>query len=498
MKTITEDMNMKRYAVCIGNNDYETLSKLTCAENDAKAFAEKLLELGFDVDTAFNLKRDDLNSTIVSLSDKIKKYDAVLLYYAGHGFQVNNHNILAPIDFDIYDDNKTAIYRGFPIDDLMHLLEGDVTKTKVIILDACRSVLGTRGGGYDFVPMVAPQGSIIAFSTSPGQTASEGKEHGLYTESLLHYMDLPRKPIEIVFKKVRTDLASRTKGHQVPWEHTSLIGEFYLNPDTIYDGGAYSEDALADSRFIFQRGGLVGKIVHELKSYIWNEQRAAIRRLRDIDYESVSAEELFVLGRNIYQAACGNCYDCQKVITNFSAYAYIPMDAKIHLLNGMVYEIYYNSTGRLRQNFKDKFAVEVLSIVERTEFYGACEFIRSKLTKEDEERIYYLPGQNEKTDVTIVLEKTERGLAVADIIILGKSHYYLYSTGEKVKLSGFEAECRKDLFEFDLLHKMAVASGYLNIIYKGPQLKADDMILIPFNGYTLNPREGTDNTMDSE
>ena len=115
---------------------------------------------------AFDLQYNQFCSTIVGISDKIVDYDAVLFYYAGHGFQVNNKNILAPIDFNDREDPKTAEYRSFPIDDLLKLLEGDVNKTKVVILDACRKELGIRGVGRDFAPMVAPQGSIIAFSTS--------------------------------------------------------------------------------------------------------------------------------------------------------------------------------------------------------------------------------------------------------------------------------------------------------------------------------------------
>ena len=102
---------MKRYALCIENDEYQILPKLSCAVADAKAIAEKLGHLGFDVDTALNLGRDELNSKIVSLSDKADEYDAVLRY--------------------------------------------------IIILDACRSTLGIRGRGNNFFPMIAPQGSVV-------------------------------------------------------------------------------------------------------------------------------------------------------------------------------------------------------------------------------------------------------------------------------------------------------------------------------------------------
>lgn len=98
-----------------------------------------------------------------------------------------------------------------------------------------------------------PQGSVIAFATSPGQSSKENSStgHGYYTEALLKYMSLSRVPIETTFKKVREFLFAKTSGMQIPWEHTSLVGEFYFNPDTIYDGVIYSVEAYEDSRFRF-------------------------------------------------------------------------------------------------------------------------------------------------------------------------------------------------------------------------------------------------------
>lgn len=76
---------MKRYALCIGNDDYQYLSKLGCAVNDARGVAEKLRQLAFDVEEACNLQYTELCSKIVMLEDKIKEYEVVLFYYAGHG-----------------------------------------------------------------------------------------------------------------------------------------------------------------------------------------------------------------------------------------------------------------------------------------------------------------------------------------------------------------------------------------------------------------------------
>ena len=155
---------------------------------------------------------------IFSLADKIENYDAALIYYVGHGFKVDGDNILAPIELDIQ------------------------ARPELVKLNACREIIGHRGAMKDFAPVSAPQGSVIAFATSPGQSSKEnvGTGHGYYTEALLKYMSLPRVPIETTFKKVREFLFAKTSGKQIPWEHTSFVGEFYFNPDTIYDGVAYS------------------------------------------------------------------------------------------------------------------------------------------------------------------------------------------------------------------------------------------------------------------
>ena len=84
----------------------------------------------------------------------------------------------------------------------------------------------------------------------------------------------------------------------------------------------------------------------------WPIQEEALKKITDINMLSVSANELFVLGRNIYRAANGNSYACHRFIEAFENNTNIPDEAKIHILNGMAFEIYYDSEGNLRQNMK--------------------------------------------------------------------------------------------------------------------------------------------------
>lgn len=221
----------KRIALCIGNNNYEYLRQLLCAENDAKRIGESLCKLGYETMVKTNLNRTEMGNIIFEFANKLKDYDSCIFYYAGHGFEVASENLLVPIDSNvpIMSTDKEIIFNSFRLQDLLDMFEGYQDKVKVLILDACREVANVRGVNRGFAAMSAPQGTVIAFSTSPGKSASEDAQHGMYTKCLLKYIEEERMPIESVFKKVREELYRMTNGRQLPWEHTSLIGTYYFN-----------------------------------------------------------------------------------------------------------------------------------------------------------------------------------------------------------------------------------------------------------------------------
>jgi hypothetical protein len=100
----------------------------------------------------------------------------------------------------------------------------------IVILDACRNnpfSRGFRAAQAGLAPMDAPSGTFIAFATAPGSVAADGAgEHGVYTKYLLAEMQRPGVPIELMFKQVRNGVMNETRGRQVPWESSSLRGEF--------------------------------------------------------------------------------------------------------------------------------------------------------------------------------------------------------------------------------------------------------------------------------
>jgi uncharacterized caspase-like protein len=116
----------------------------------------------------------------------------------------------------------------------MSKMEYAATDVNIIILDACRNNPFERqwnraAAGKGLAYMDAPSGSMIAYATSPGRTAADGSgKNGLYTSILLKYIQQKGLQIEEVFKNVRRDVESQSGGSQVPWEMTSLKGQFYF------------------------------------------------------------------------------------------------------------------------------------------------------------------------------------------------------------------------------------------------------------------------------
>lgn len=477
---------MKKLALCIGNNDYEILPKLNCCVADATAIAEQLNNLGFDTILKTNLSRESLADEILGFVDQISQYDAVLLYYAGHGFQADGDNILAPIDLNVNNRPAAVRLNAFALSELMNQLNRFPEQTKIVILDACRENLGYRGSFLDFAPVSAPQGSVIAFATSPGQSASENDAtgHGRYTEALLKYITLPRVPVETVFKKVRESLVVDTGGAQIPWEHTSLIGEFYFNPDTIYDGVSYSWEAKADGRFHFHFDSEVRSIVVGLKSKNWPQQETAVNQVMSLDFSQASSNELFVLGRNIYQAACGRSYACQRFISNFGATKDIPDQAKTHILNGMAYEIYYDAQNNLRHHFKVSCLASIVNYLERPEFYSSREFIGSHLCK-IEDRPIYIPGQNERLFFIVKGKTTDDGYQIEDISYHGKSVFFNAEGTDYVEEAPCTIENRCFTFEQSVIDYVAAPADCVQFQYDDPTINHESELLIPCEGFSI-------------
>lgn len=223
-----------RYALVIGNGSYAD-QPLANPVNDANLMAETLQTLGFTVFKHTNLSQKGMRRAIRDFGDELAKAgdDAIsLIFYAGHGLQVKGQNFLVPVDANIQAERDVSV-EAVSADAMLDMLAFSDTSLNIVILDACRNNPYQRGfrstAGRGLARMDAPSGTILAYATAPGQIAADGDgRNSPYTRALVRSMNQPNAPIEEVFKRVRIEVMDRSNGQQVPWESSSLTGDFYF------------------------------------------------------------------------------------------------------------------------------------------------------------------------------------------------------------------------------------------------------------------------------
>jgi uncharacterized caspase-like protein len=221
-----------RHALVVGNAAYSTAPLLNSV-NDATAVAKVLEKAGFKVDLKLNASQKQLQDAVTSFGDKLKGGGAGLFYFAGHGVQIKGRNFLMPVGADIKREDEVP-YKAVDVQQVLDKMDTAKNRVNMVILDACRDnpfARSSRSGSGGLSQMDAPIGSLLAFATSPGAVASDGKgSNGLYTQHLLANIERPGMPIEEVFKRTRLGVRLDSNGQQVPWENTSLEGDFYFFP----------------------------------------------------------------------------------------------------------------------------------------------------------------------------------------------------------------------------------------------------------------------------
>jgi uncharacterized caspase-like protein len=222
-----------KIALVIGNSAYKD-SPLGNPVNDASAMARTLKDLGFEVTALLNATLSQMNDGARQFGDRLGPGDVGLFYYAGHGMQIRGRNFLIPVDADIRREDEVQ-YRSFDANQLLDKMESARNPINIVILDACRNNPFTRSfrsASSGLAQMEAPVGSYISFATAPGKIASDGDgENGLFTQHLLKALATPKLKLEEVFKQVRLQVMRDSGGQQIPWDSSSLTGDFYFLPD---------------------------------------------------------------------------------------------------------------------------------------------------------------------------------------------------------------------------------------------------------------------------
>lgn len=218
----------KRLALVIGNGGYRD-APLKNPVNDARALAAGLSALGFEVLKGENLGQRDMTRLIARFGERLAGHDVGMFFFAGHGIQIRGKNYLIPVDAQIASENSVRA-EAVDVDAVLDQLSS--SPLNVVILDACRNNPFERrfrsvSGGL--AQMDAPRGTLIAYATAPGKVAQDGEgANSTYTTALLKALGEPGLPVETVFKRVRAEVARVTGDNQVPWEASSLTGDFYF------------------------------------------------------------------------------------------------------------------------------------------------------------------------------------------------------------------------------------------------------------------------------
>lgn len=219
----------ERLALVIGNNAYEE-SPLTNPVNDANDMAATLQQLGFSVNMQTNITKREMEDAIRDFTGSLKPSDTALFYFSGHGAQVDGINYLVPVGARIVSERDIK-YESVAAELVLDYLERAGNRLNIVILDACRDnpfkgFRSTRGG---LAMMTSPTGTLIGYATAPGTVAYDGPgQNSPYTKHLLKAMSTPGLRIEDVFKQARVGVMVETGNKQVPWESSSLIGDFYF------------------------------------------------------------------------------------------------------------------------------------------------------------------------------------------------------------------------------------------------------------------------------
>src|SRR5882757_8363501 len=227
----------QRVALVIGNSNYQNAPHLENPGNDAQSMAQLLNSAGFEVISATDLTQNDMIKVVQDFSAKVAARGpntVAMVYYAGHGVQLEGENYLIPIDAKVSSPSE-LVGDSVRLVDVMATLEAIPSRVRIVVLDACRNnpfpsvVDATRG----LAIVDAPNGSIVGYSTAPGTEAQDGIDgHSPYTSAFLRLAREPNLPIEKLFKRVRLEVNHSTEGEQTPWESSSLTSEFYFFGDT--------------------------------------------------------------------------------------------------------------------------------------------------------------------------------------------------------------------------------------------------------------------------
>ena len=230
----------KRVALVIGNSAYQHAGELANTRNDAVDMAAALRTHGFEVLDGIDLDKAALERKIRDFAAALVGADVGVFFYAGHGLQISGTNYLVPIDAQLRSASALD-FEMVRLDLVQRTMEREAP-TNILFLDACRDnplapnlarAMGTRSAdiGRGLAPAESGVGTLISFSTQPGNVALDGTaRNSPFAGALIRHLRSSNDDLSAILIAVRNDVMRETQRRQVPWEHSSLTGRFYFIP----------------------------------------------------------------------------------------------------------------------------------------------------------------------------------------------------------------------------------------------------------------------------
>jgi uncharacterized caspase-like protein len=230
----------RRVALVVGNSAYHYTPTLENPKNDATDVASSLRRLGFQVIEGLDLDKAAFDGKIREFTAALHGAEVGVLFYAGHGLQVSGHNYLVPIDAQL--TTAAALDVEMVGLDVIHQMLEREAQTSLLFFDACRNnplsrnlarALGTRSPevGRGLAPVENGVGTLISFSTQPGNVALDGEgRNSPYSGALLKQLNKSSEDVNAMLIAVRNEVMKETGHRQIPWENSALTNRFYFNP----------------------------------------------------------------------------------------------------------------------------------------------------------------------------------------------------------------------------------------------------------------------------
>ncbi len=228
----------KRMALVVGNAQYEYVSNIPNSANDARDIAAALGRINFDVTELYDLDYRQMRLALRDFSNKAAEADVVLVYFAGHGIEIDNTNYLIPTNAELESD-KDVEFEAIRLDSVLNAVS-TANGLKLVLVDACRNnpflsdmqrTTATRAIGQG-LGSIDPGGVLVGYSARGGTLALDGEgRNSPYAKALLEHIEVPGLELGKLFRKVRDTVFELTDGYQEPFTYGSLPGrDIYLVP----------------------------------------------------------------------------------------------------------------------------------------------------------------------------------------------------------------------------------------------------------------------------